>query len=99
MGRFAVGRAFLESGAFTEAYSEFEKCLARKGEAASVFLNDLPTYRYLDSLYYWLGRAQEGQGSKEAARQCYQKYLDIKSKADPGQRLVADAGRRLASLR
>jgi serine/threonine protein kinase/tetratricopeptide (TPR) repeat protein len=98
LGRFALGRAYLEAAAFAEAYSEFEKCEKRKGEAASIFLNDLPTYRYLDSLYYYLGRAQEGQGSKEAARQSYQKFLEIKSKADPGDPQVADAMKRFGNL-
>jgi hypothetical protein len=31
LGDFALGRAYLEAGAFTEAYSEFEKCEKRKG--------------------------------------------------------------------
>jgi len=39
------------------------------------FLNDLPTFRYQDSLYYYLGRAQEGQGRNEAAKQSYQKLI------------------------
>jgi eukaryotic-like serine/threonine-protein kinase len=98
LGRFALGRAYLEAGAFAEAYSEFEKCEKRKGEATSIFLNDLPTFRYLDSLYYYLGRAQEGQGSKEAAKQSYKKFLEIKSKADPGCPLVAEVRIRINSL-
>lgn len=99
LGRFALGRAYLEAGAFTEAYSEFEKCEKRKGEATSIFLvNDLPTYRYLDTLYYYLGRAQEGQGSKDAAKKSYEKFLQIKAKADEGQALVDDAKRRTANF-
>ena len=98
LGRFALGQAYLEAGAFNEAYSEFEKCEKRKGEAMSIFLNDLPTYRYLDTLYYYLGRAQEGSGSA-AAKESYQKFLDIKAKADPGQPLVADARQRLGALK
>jgi len=97
LGRFALGRAYLEAGAFTEAYSEFEKCEKRKGEAMSVYLNDLPTFRYLDTLYYYVGRAQEGLGSA-TAKESYQKFLDIKAKADDGYPLVSDARRRLNSL-
>ncbi|MEW5901078.1 MAG: tetratricopeptide repeat protein, partial [Acidobacteriota bacterium] len=73
LGRFALGRAYLEARAFTEAYAEFEKCEKRKGEALSVFLNDLPSIRYLDTLEYYKGRAQEGLGKKEAAKESYQK--------------------------
>jgi serine/threonine protein kinase/tetratricopeptide (TPR) repeat protein len=99
LGRFALGRAYLEAEAFTEALSEFEKCEKRKGEALSVFLNDFPTVRYLDSLDYYIGRAQEGAGNANAAKVSYQKFLDIKAKADPGQAMVEDAGKRLDALK
>ncbi len=98
LGRFSLGRAYLEAGAFPEACSEFEKCEKRMGEATSIFLNDLPSFRYLDELYYYLGRAQEGQGSKNAARRSYQEFLDIKSKADKNHPMVADARSRLNSF-
>jgi serine/threonine protein kinase len=98
LGRFALGRAYLQAGAFTEALSEFEKCEKRKGEATSIFQNDLPTFRYLDSLYYYLGRAQEGSGNK-AAKESYLEFLKIKEKADPGLPEVEDARKRLAGLK
>jgi len=98
LGRFALGRAYLEAGAFTEAYAEFEKCEKREGEAMSIFLNDLPTFHYLDSFNYYIGRALEGQGKSAAAKESYQKFLEIKSKADEGQALVADARSRLKNL-
>jgi len=98
LGRFALGRAYLEAGAFTEALSEFEKCEKRRGEALSVFLNDLPTARYLDTLAYYVGRAEEGLGKSAAARDAYQAFLKIKTTADPGQALVEDARRRLGVL-
>jgi hypothetical protein len=93
-----LGRAYLEREAFTEAYSEFEKCRKRMGEAMSIYLvNDLPTFRYLDSLYYYIGRAQEGLGSL-ATKESYQKFLKIKEKADEGHLLVEDARHRLSKL-
>jgi hypothetical protein len=95
LDRFALGRAYLEARACTEAYSEFEKCEKRQGEAMSIFLNDLPTYRYLDSLDYFMGRAQDGQASKGAAKKSYEKFLQIKAKADPGKTLVDGARKRL----
>ena len=98
LGRFVLGRVYLEANAFAEAYSEFEKCEKRKGEAMSVFLNDLPTVRYLDSLDYYLGRALEGQGKSAAAKEAYQKFLKIKANADPGQAMIDDARKRAASL-
>jgi hypothetical protein len=67
------------------------------GKAMPVFLNDLPTYRYLDSPDYHVGRAQEGLGSA-AAKESYQKFLDIKAKADEGLAMVADARKRISRL-
>lgn len=63
-----------------------------------MFLNDLPTVRYLDSLDYYIGRALEGQGKSAAAKESYQKFLDIKGKADQGQALIADTRQRLGAL-
>jgi eukaryotic-like serine/threonine-protein kinase len=94
LGRFALGRAYLAAGKFTEAYAEFETCQKRRGEATSVFLEDLPTYHYYPPVFYYFGRAQEGLKSAGAA-DSYKSFLAIKEKseADP---LVADARRRLA---
>ncbi len=95
-GRFLLGCAYLEMEAYSEAYSEFDRCLKRRGEATSVFFIDLPTFRYLDSLDYYMGRALEGMGSP-AAKQSYQKFFDVKANADPGNPLITDAIRRLDS--
>jgi len=96
LGRFALGRAYLDAGAFTEAYSEFETCARRRGEALVAFLDDYPSARYLPLIPYYLGRAQEGLKSP-AAKESYKSFLAIKerSEADP---LVEDARRRLAKL-
>ncbi len=93
---FLLGRAYLEMEAYSEAYSEFEECLKRRGEATSVFFSDLPTYRYLPPVYYYLGRAQEGLKSAEAA-DSYKAFLSIKEKGE-GDWMVEDARRRLNSL-
>ncbi|MDH4198459.1 MAG: tetratricopeptide repeat protein, partial [Candidatus Aminicenantes bacterium] len=96
LGRFALGRAYLEVEAFTEAYSEFETCLKRKGEAAVVFLNDLPSARYMPVIHYYLGRAQEGLKSP-AAKESYRTFLALKERAEADP-LVSDARRRLKDL-
>jgi tetratricopeptide (TPR) repeat protein/predicted Ser/Thr protein kinase len=98
LGRFLLGRAFLEAGAYAEAYSEFELCLNRRGEAASILMNDLPSYRYFPPVHYFLGRAQQGLGSP-AASESFRQYLKIKEKGDAGDPLVDDARVRLAQLR
>jgi tetratricopeptide (TPR) repeat protein len=97
IGRLAMGRAYLRAGAFAEAHSELEKCDKRRGEAAAVFLNDIPSFRYVPQVYYYLGRAQEGLKSP-AAKESYQKFLKIKEKAEAGDPLVEDARKRLSAL-
>ena len=94
LGRYALGRAYLEAGAYAEALSEFEKCQNRCTEALSVFLMDFPTCRYLDTMDYYVGRALEGMSSP-ASKEYYQKLLDIKANADPGNPLVTDARKRM----
>ena len=97
IGHFFLGRAYLQAEDYTAAYSEFETCLKRGGETASVFLNDLPTHHYLPPAYYYFGRAQEGLGS-EGASDSYNKFLKIKEKDDGSDQMVKDARRRLDSL-
>src|SRR5207253_5324145 len=63
IGRFDLGRAYLEIGAFAEADSEFDRCIKRRGEALSLFLDPVPTYGYFPSVYYYQGRVREGMKS------------------------------------
>jgi tetratricopeptide (TPR) repeat protein len=94
LGHFDLGRAYLEAGAFPEASSEFDACEKRKGEATAVFLDDVPSFRYFPPLYYYQGRVREGMKRVDAA-EAYKTFVAIKSKADPGDPLVADAVRRI----
>ncbi len=96
IGRLDLGRAYAEAGAFTEADSEFEKCLKRRGEASAVYLDDVPTFRALPPVYYYLGRAQEGLKS-HGATDSFKTFLAIKEKGQGGDPLVQDAQRRLAT--
>jgi tetratricopeptide (TPR) repeat protein len=100
LGRDALGRAYLQADVYTDAQTEFDACLRRKGEATTYLIDDIPTYRVMASAGYYMGRAQEGQGSaaaKAAALESYKAFLTIKEKGDE-QGLVADARRRLAAL-
>jgi len=83
-------------GAFAEASSEFDVCLSRRGEATSVFLDDVPSYHLLPVVYYYQGHAREGLHSAGAA-ESYRTFLTIKEKG-AGDPLVADASKRLAGL-
>jgi len=92
--RFTLGRAYVESGRPAEAISELELCQKRRGEATAIFLDDVPSYRYLSPISYWLARAQEGLGQKDEARANYRAYLAVRAGA-AGDRLAADARKRL----
>jgi len=93
IGRFDLGTAYLELGAFTEADSEFDRCLKRRGEALALFLDEVPTYGYFPPVYYYEGRVREGL-KNSGFPESYKKYLSIRGQAgqDP---LLADVRRRL----
>jgi tetratricopeptide (TPR) repeat protein len=94
LGHFDMGLAYLAASAFPEASSEFDVCLKRRGEATSVFLDDVPSYHLLPPVYYYQGRAREGLNSPGAA-ESYKTFLALKEKG-AGDPLVADAQRRVA---
>lgn len=92
LGHYYLGRAYLQNGSFTEADPEFEICLKRRGEASAVFLDDVPTFRLLPPVYYYLARAQEGLKSPAAA-ESYRTFLKMQREGTSD--LVNDARHRL----
>ncbi len=62
--RFHLGLAYLEVGPAhaAAALAEFETCLARRAETAAVFLDDVPTFRYLAAVQDAHRRAREAIG-------------------------------------
>jgi len=96
LGRFDLGRAYLELEAYLEADAEFEACLRRRGEATAVFLDEVPSYRLFPPVHYYLGRVLDGLNSPAAA-ESYQAYLAIKQMATGEDPLAADARRRIGA--
>jgi eukaryotic-like serine/threonine-protein kinase len=96
LGHFDMGLAYLAAATYPEASSEFDVCLKRRGEATSVFLDDVPSYHLLPPVYYYQGRAREGLNSPGAA-ESYKTFLALKEKG-AGDPLVADATKRLANI-
>jgi hypothetical protein len=92
-----MGVVYARAGAWAEAISEFAACEKRRGEATALFLDDTPTVRYLATLPYWLGRAQEGLGQQAAARANYAKFLANRGANFPADPLVIDARKRAGS--
>jgi len=81
IGHFDLGRAYLEAGAFTQADSEFDRCIARRGEALALFLDEEPTYGYLPPVYYYQGRVREGLNTAGFA-ESYRVYLNIRGQSN-----------------
>lgn len=93
VGRFELGKAYLEAKQFIQADSEFAECLKRRGEAMSLFLDEYPTYGHFPQLYYYLGLQREGTNNP-ASLEFYRKYLGIREKAGEDV-LIADARKRI----
>jgi hypothetical protein len=91
ISRYDLGRAYLAGEAYTEADSEFDACLRRRGEATSLVVDLLPTYAVFPAVHYYLGRAQQGIGNPAAA--LFNNFLAIKAKSDRDP-MVADAKKR-----
>ena len=96
LARFDLARAYVEAGAFTDANTELETCLKRRGEATDIYIDEQQTYRYFPATYYYLGRTLEGLKSPGAA-EAYRNFLAVKIK-DAKDPMVDDARKRLAKM-
>jgi tetratricopeptide (TPR) repeat protein len=95
LAHFDLGIAYVRAGHYAEALSEFDTCTKRRGEATAMFLDDIPSFRYLATLLYWLGRAQEGVGMKGPSTENFKAYLSLRPEPLKDA-LAADARQRLA---
>lgn len=93
IGHFDLGRAYFEVGQLVQADSEFDRCIKRRGEALSLFLNEVATFGYLPPVYYYQGRIRETLKT-EGFAESYRTYLSIRgtSNEDP---LVQEVRRRV----
>jgi tetratricopeptide (TPR) repeat protein len=97
LGRFLLGVTYVEGAQYPSAQAELGLAEKRRGEAAAIFLDDVPSFRYLAPLPYWLGRAHEGMNAGPAAAENYRKFLLLRPE-DSRDPLAADARKRLAAL-
>jgi tetratricopeptide (TPR) repeat protein/predicted Ser/Thr protein kinase len=93
IGRFELGRAYLEAGQFAEADSEFDRCIRRRGEALELLMDNVVTYGYFPYVYYYQGRVRQGLKTPAFA-DSYRTYLSIRGQSteDP---LVAEVRKSL----
>ena len=97
LGRFGLGRAYLAAQGYTEADSEFDRCLKRRGEVTAALLDDVPTYRWLVPVYYYLGRTKEAITPGSGA-EAFKTFLATRAGADSTDPMIADA-RKLSSVK
>ena len=86
IGRFDLGRAYLEAGLFIQADSEFDRCIKRRGEALALFLDEEPTFGFFPSVYYYQGRVRESLKSVGSV-ESYRTYLGIRGASREDTRL------------
>jgi tetratricopeptide (TPR) repeat protein len=93
-GHFDLGRAYLAAGAFPQADSEIDRCIARRGEALSL-MDEGATYGQFPFVYYYQGRVREELKTASFA-DSYRQYLKIRAESteDP---LMSDVRRRAGS--
>jgi serine/threonine protein kinase len=102
IGHFDLGRAILDvatatkdPNAFATADAEFDRCIRRRGEALSLFLDEEPTVGFLPPVYYYRARAREGV-SPASAKEAYNAYLAIRGNSKEDS-LAQDARKRVGS--
>lgn len=57
--RYYLGRAYIGAGHAPAAIMAFETCIERRSEAAGMFFDDVPTWRYTASLNDWRKKAHD----------------------------------------
>jgi tetratricopeptide (TPR) repeat protein len=96
LGRFLMARTQVEAERYPQASGDLDECQRRSGEATAIFLDDVPTFRYLSPVPYWTGRVQQGMGNSSAAAENYKTFLTRRPTA--GDPLADDARKRLSTF-
>jgi tetratricopeptide (TPR) repeat protein len=94
IGRFTLGRAYVDLQAWPQADSEFDRCSTRRGEALALFLDEEPTFGFFPQVLYWQGRTREGLGAGGFV-DSYRLYESVRGPANEDV-LLSDVRRRLA---
>jgi len=67
--RYYLAQAYLGAGYPAEASAEFDNVINRRSEAAILFLDDVPTWRYTASLDEWKDKAASAISDLVASNQ------------------------------
>jgi serine/threonine protein kinase/tetratricopeptide (TPR) repeat protein len=97
IGRFLLARTYIDAEQYPLAQAELAIAERRRLEASAVFLDDVPSYRYLSTMPYWTARMQQGTNPQSAAAaESYKKFLALRPDTTAGDAIAADARKRLA---
>jgi serine/threonine protein kinase/tetratricopeptide (TPR) repeat protein len=80
IGRFDLGRAYLEAELYLEADAEFDRCFKRRGEAMALFLDEVPTFGYFPQVYYYQGLVRQKNGDASSA-ESFKTFMAIRGQA------------------
>jgi hypothetical protein len=80
IGRFELGRAYLEAGLLVEADSEFDRCIKRRGEVVELLMDNVPTIGYFPPVYYYQGLVRQ-QLKNASYGDSYRAYLSLRGQA------------------
>ncbi len=94
--RYLTGQTYIQMNMYAEAFAEFGRCRARLGEAAALFLDDLPTWAFSYDVDYWLGRTQESLGMQQEANDSFLRFIERAQ--TPEADTVVDAQERVTRL-
>ena len=89
MVHYGMGRWYLENQQAIEALAEFIKCENRRGEAAWLVIEDVPTYGLYPGALFDSARAREASGDRVGAKQTYEEYLKYRSQASDPMTVLA----------
>jgi serine/threonine protein kinase/Flp pilus assembly protein TadD len=95
IGHFDLGRAYFEGQQFLQADGEFDRCIKRRGEALSLFLDEEPTYGFFPAAYYYQGRVREAL-KIEGFADSYREYLSFRGESKEDT-LLPDVRKRAGS--
>ncbi len=93
LAHFDLGRAYLalDNPAYVQADAEFDRCIKRRGEVLSLFVDEEPTYGFFPPVYYYQGLVRKGLKNAGFA-ESYRAYLNIRGESKEDQ-LAADIRR------
>lgn len=95
LARLDLARAYIAASAFTDANTELDISIRRRGETTDIYADEEQTFRFFPPTYYYQGLVLKGLKST-GANDAFKNFLALKAN-DSEDPLVADARKRLGT--